>query len=126
MQGRCDMPNARIAVDDLYAALDEQRRSRDMSWRAVARELEISASTMTRLSNGLRPDADTFAAMVAWLNMPADSYITRDEEPETRQEPDVLVEVQALLRSRKDLDEDQREMLAEVLRAAYRHVQPRT
>jgi transcriptional regulator with XRE-family HTH domain len=120
------MPNARIAVDDLYAALDEQRRSRDMSWRAVARELDISPSTMTRLSNGLRPDADTFAAMVAWLRMPADSYITRDDEPgEQQREPDVLVEVQALLRSRKDLDEDQREMLAEVLRAAYRHVQPR-
>lgn len=119
------LPNARIAVDDLYAALDEQRRSRDMSWRAVARELEVSPSTMTRLSNGLRPDADTFAAMVAWLNMPADSYIQRDDEPAVRQAPDVLVEVQALLRSRKDLDEEQREMLAEVLRAAYRHVQPR-
>lgn len=119
------MPNARIAVDDLYAALDEQRRARDMSWRALARELEVSPSTMTRLSNGLRPDADTFAAMVAWLNMPADSYITRDDEPQTSQEPDVLVQVQALLRSRKDLDEDQREMLAEVLRAAYRHAQPR-
>lgn len=120
------MPKARIAVYDLYASLDEQRRSRDMSWRALARELGVSPSTMTRLSNGLRPDADTFAAMVSWLNMPADSYIMRDDEPPSPQQPDVLVQVQALLRSRKDLDEDQREMLAEVLRAAYRHVQPRT
>lgn len=118
------MANARIAVDGLYVALDEQRRSREMSWRGVARELGVSPSTMTRLSNGLRPDADTFAKMVSWLNMSADAYIERDDEPQDRQAPDVVVEVQALLRSRKDLTDEQRELLAEVLRAAYRSVQP--
>jgi len=64
----------------LYTALEAQRRSRGMSWRQVALEIGVSASTMTRMKQGGRLEADGMLAMVRWLGRTAESF--------TRQTPD--------------------------------------
>ncbi len=58
----------------LYEALDEQRRSRGMSWQEVAREIGVSASTLTRTRRGGRMEADGMLAMVRWLGRTAESF----------------------------------------------------
>jgi transcriptional regulator with XRE-family HTH domain len=61
--------------EGFYAALDRARRARDLSWRQVASEAGVSPSTLTRLGNGLRPDIDSFAKLVQWLNCSADPFL---------------------------------------------------
>jgi transcriptional regulator with XRE-family HTH domain len=63
----------------LHAALDEQRRARGMSWEQVAREIGVSASTMTRMKQGGRLEVDGMLAMVGWLGRTVESF-TRPTE----------------------------------------------
>jgi transcriptional regulator with XRE-family HTH domain len=112
------MPRTRIDVPKLYASLDAARRARDLSWRQLAAEVGISPSTMTRLANDYRPDVDAFVALVRWLGLPAEEFMAGDEEP--RQEPELLVQLAPLLRSRSDLREEDVLYLEEVIGAAMR------
>lgn len=59
----------------LYNALNERRLTEDLSWRALARELDLSGSSMSRMSKGLRPDADTLCCVIAWLGQPLRHFI---------------------------------------------------
>ena len=47
---------ARFDGDAFYAALDGERQARQFTWRRVAEESGVSASTLTRISQGKRPD----------------------------------------------------------------------
>lgn len=58
----------------LYAALDEKRRSREMSWPQVAAEIGVSASTITRTRDGGRMEVDGMLAMVSWLGVPVETF----------------------------------------------------
>ena len=61
------MPQTQINVPALYAALDAVRESKGMSWRQLAREVQVSPSTFSRLANKQKPDVDAFLALVRWL-----------------------------------------------------------
>jgi transcriptional regulator with XRE-family HTH domain len=118
------MTKSRIDVQGLYAALDAERSARGLSWRQLAKEIEVSPSLLSRLSNGLRPDADGFATLVRWLNMPGEQFMADlDVAPRTQPEPDLVTQLAPLLRARQDLDERDIAYLEEVIRATVRHVQ---
>lgn len=118
------MTKTRIDVQGLYAALDAERTARDWSWRQLAKEIGVSPSLLSRLGNELRPDADGFATLVRWLNMPAEQFIVdADGGRETRTEPDLVTQLAPLLRARQDLDKRDVAYLEEVIRATVRHVQ---
>ncbi|MGC5033057.1 hypothetical protein [Micromonospora sp. DT229] len=53
--------------DALYVAIDRQRRRRRMQWRTVAAEAGVSASTLTRIGQGHRPDANGLVRLLLWL-----------------------------------------------------------
>jgi len=61
-----------LDVTRLHTMLDVRRKTRGMSWRAVADEIGVSPSTFTRLGQGGKPDVDGFLAMSSWLNSPGD------------------------------------------------------
>ena len=65
----------RFDVTALHAALDSERRSRRLNWKEVATESGVSASTLTRLSQGRQPDVNSLAALTSWLGMSADHFI---------------------------------------------------
>ena len=117
------MLRTRIDVPGLYAALDGARRARDLSWRQLAAEVGCSPSTMTRLANGHRPDADAFVALATWLKMPAENFIITDS-PETGdqgdQQPELMAQVSVLLRARPDLSSEEKAHLQDVIEAALR------
>src|SRR5262249_34229409 len=69
------MPETTVDVGALYAALDNKRRARGTSWPDIARELDVSPSTFSRMAQGRRPDVDTFATLLRWLGMPAESFM---------------------------------------------------
>jgi transcriptional regulator with XRE-family HTH domain len=66
--------SGRFNARALYAALDEKRRSRGMSWQQVAEETGVSASTLTRTRQGGRLEVDGTLAMVRWLGRTIESF----------------------------------------------------
>ncbi len=114
---------ARTTVDvvALWAALNAERDRRAMSWRQLAREIGVSASTMSRLANRLKPDVNAFAAMVRWLNMPAETFMIDEDNRRTeREQPDLVAELAPLLRARKDLKQEDVEHLEQLIASAVK------
>ena len=71
-----DQPRkGRFDADAFYAALDAERRSRRYTWKQVAEEAQVSASTLTRMAQGRRPDVDSLAALVTWAGLSADNFV---------------------------------------------------
>ena len=60
----------RFDVAALHAALDSERRSRRLTWKDVAAQSGVSASTLTRLSQGRQPDVNSLAALTAGSGCP--------------------------------------------------------
>ena len=110
-----------VDVRALHAALDAARGEKGMSWRQLAKEIGVSASTISRMANGLKPDVTAFAAMTTWLRMPAEAFYAASA-PETKEEdePELLASMVPLLRARRDLTEGEVAYLEEVIGAAAR------
>lgn len=113
------MVRTSIDVAALYAAMDAARVGRRLSWRQVAAELELSPSTLSRLANGQKPDVNAFAAMVSWLNLPAERFIA-DPDAREHAEPDLVAELAPLLRARRDLRKEDVEHLEQIIASAVR------
>jgi transcriptional regulator with XRE-family HTH domain len=119
------MTKTKIDVQGLRAALDAERTARDWSWRQLAKEIGVSPSLLSRLGNELRPDADGFATLVRWLNMPAEQFMidSGGGERASQPEPDLVTQLAPLLRARQDLDKRDVAYLEDVIRATVKHVQ---
>lgn len=114
------MRRTTVDVSKLYAALDAAREAKGISWRQLAKEIEVSPSTLSRLANDLKPDVNAFAAMVTWLNVPAEAFIQVPGEQAEAEEPPLLAELAPLLRARKDLRQDDVDHLEELIASAVK------
>jgi transcriptional regulator with XRE-family HTH domain len=103
----------------LHSTLNAARQERQLSWRALAGEIGVSPSLLSRLGNGLKPDTDGFATIVAWLKLPAEQFFERDrvDSAEDAREPDLMAQLAPLLRARKDLSETDIRYLQQVIGA---------
>ena len=111
----------------LYATLDSERQQRELSWRQVAAQAGVGASTLSRLAQGNRPDVDSFAALVHWLGMSADQFM-RHPEAEGGPAHEATLPAQAmasLLRADKNLDPDSAAAIDDILQAAMRLAEKR-
>ena len=115
-----------VNVSELGKYLKEKRSADRLSLRAVARETDVSASTLSRIENGSGvPDADTLARLARWLNLPLETFVpTRPEESANAvvyfadsSTPDVI---EAHLRADRNLTPDTAKALAELFRVAYK------
>lgn len=66
MASRYELDIARLAD-----AIETVKRHRGMSARAVAEETGLSPSTLTRMSQGQKPDADALVSLLTWLHTDA-------------------------------------------------------
>ncbi|MFI6326549.1 helix-turn-helix domain-containing protein [Nonomuraea sp. NPDC050556] len=108
-----------VDVKALHAALDAARVKEGLSWRQLAKEVGVSASTISRMANGLKPDVTAFAAMTTWLRMPAESFYVNPMKPDA-EEPELVASLVPHLRARRDLSENDVAYLEEVIGAAAR------
>ena len=99
-----------------YEALDAQRQSRQLTWKQVAQQSGVSASTLTRMAQGKRPDVDGLAALAAWSGLTADDFIRSDE---VRPEPDPLAKISTYLRSDRNLTPEAATALDQLIKATY-------
>ena len=113
--------DAGVDVAALHGALDAARKQSKLSWRQLAKEVGVSASTISRMTQGLKPDVTAFAAMTTWLRMPAETFY-RGAGPKG-QEPDLVASLGPLLRARSDLTPKDVSYLEEVIGAAARRFQ---
>jgi transcriptional regulator with XRE-family HTH domain len=60
-----------LDIQRLTGALDAVMRHRGLSDRKAAEEIGISPSTITRMSQGKKPDADALVSLLAWLQADA-------------------------------------------------------
>ena len=103
--------------DGFYAALDAVRQARDLNWKQVAAESGVSASTLTRMAQGKRPDVDGLAALVAWSGLDADDYVRSRSEERPIAEP--LAMISTYLRSDRNLTPEAATALDELIKATY-------
>lgn len=81
------MSTWKLDAPALYAALDTVRQHLGASWRELGALLDVSASSLTRLSQGQRLDADSLVTVLMWLNAPVARFAIgpADTTPSTDQ-----------------------------------------
>ncbi len=106
----------RFDAETFYAALDAERRSRRYTWKQVAQEAQVSASTLTRMAQGRRPDVDSLAALVTWAGLSADAFVGNGlPTPEAG----TLTMISTYLKSDPQLTAEAAEALDQLVKATY-------
>ena len=100
------------------AALNATRLAKQMTWKQVAEESGVSASTLTRMTQGKLPDVNGLGALLRWSGLKAESFLG-SEKPN---QPETLAEMTALLRADPKLSQASKQTLENVLRATFEHV----
>jgi hypothetical protein len=62
-------------LNDLHAALDQQRRGRGLTWAALAGELGCTPSRLTNLRSARTADMTLVLRITQWLGRPAAAFI---------------------------------------------------
>jgi transcriptional regulator with XRE-family HTH domain len=99
-----------------YDALDAARQAQQLNWKQVSAASGVSASTLTRIAQGKRPDVDGLAALAAWSGLNADDYV-RSEDARPEAEP--LAKITTYLRSDKNLSHEAATALDQLIKATY-------
>ena len=106
----------RFDSEAFFDALDAERRNRACTWKQVAEEADVSASTLTRMAQGRRPDVDSLAALVSWSGLSADDYV-RDggEKPQAG----ALAMISTYLKADPHLTQEAAVALDQLVKATY-------
>ncbi|MBL8189692.1 MAG: helix-turn-helix domain-containing protein [Acidobacteria bacterium] len=118
-------PESLVNVAELGAFIKRKREGERLSLRAVAKQTQVSASTLSRIENSTgTPDAETLARLAKWLNLPLDRIIGLQASIENSfaqlvpgYTPDV---VEAHLRADVNLTPENAAALSELFRLAYK------
>lgn len=105
----------RFDSEAFYAALNAVRLSRQMTWKEVAAEAGINASTLSRMSQGAKPDVDGLAALLGWSNLKAEMFIPGARKKET--EP--IARITALLRADPRLTKENAKLIEDIVVSTY-------
>jgi transcriptional regulator with XRE-family HTH domain len=103
-------------TEGFFEALDSARQARRQTWKQVASESGVSASTLTRIAQGKRPDVDGLAALAAWSGLATDEYVRSNG---TRPAPEPLAQISTYLRSDKNLSREAAEALDQLIKVTY-------
>lgn len=103
-----------ISVEQLGPELSRIRKERGLSLRDVAGEIEISASTLSRIERGSRPDLDVVERVARYL----DVSITSGAQPSItpKSDDDVVHVVEVHLRANKRLSAQAAQSIAQTVR----------
>jgi transcriptional regulator with XRE-family HTH domain len=102
--------------DGFYRALEATVVARSKTWKEVATETGISASTLARMAKGRRPDAASLAALSAWAGLNPSDFV---EAPFKRRGTEAIAQISSLLRADPNLEAQAAEAVEAIVRAAY-------
>lgn len=103
-----------------YAALDAVREGRKLNWKQVAAQSKVSASTLTRLAQGRRPDVDSLAKLLTWSGLKAEQFVRSESKMPKRTE--TLAMISTYLRADPHLTPQSAAALEEVVKVTYRRL----
>lgn len=98
-----------------YRALSATRESRSLTWKQVADEASVGASTLARMAQNRRPDADGLASLSAWSGLNPADFVYGAKTPT----PEPLAQISQALRNDARLERKDAEALEDIVRAAY-------
>jgi transcriptional regulator with XRE-family HTH domain len=127
------MTEPALNIVELGEYVKRKRLEEKLSLREVATNISVSASTLSRIENGIGvPDSATLARLAAWLGIPLERLMrgslidTGDIAAATHVEPVIYYPtesmpsiVEAHLRADRNLKPDMAKALAELFRVAY-------
>lgn len=106
-------------ADRFLRAIERRRAAQGLSWRELSRQLDLSASTLSRLTRGRKPDLDTFVRLLAWLDEPAERFLTKAPGAVTQ---DTMREVARALDEDPSLAPEDARAIEEIVQLAYRRL----
>jgi transcriptional regulator with XRE-family HTH domain len=115
-EGTMDRKHGRFDSSGFYEALDATRQARRLNWKQVAAQSGVSASTLTRMAQGRRPDVDGLAALVSWSGLKSDDFVRSDAH---QGGPEPLAMISTYLRSDKNLNPEAAAALDQVIKVTY-------
>jgi transcriptional regulator with XRE-family HTH domain len=129
------MTEPALNIVELGEYVKRKRQEEKLSLRQVAININVSASTLSRIENGIGvPDSPTLARLASWLGMPLErlmrgSLLNENGEvgnSDSHMEPVIYYPtestpsiVEAHLRADRNLKPDMAKALAELFRVAY-------
>jgi transcriptional regulator with XRE-family HTH domain len=111
------MKNESFDANAFFSALNAQRISRNLNWKEVAKESGVSASTLTRMGQGKRPDVDSLAALANWSGLEIENFIRKSDNAKNNAEP--LALIFSYLHADRNLTEEGAIALEELIKATY-------
>lgn len=111
------MSTGKFDGEGFFTALDAERQSRKLTWKKVAEQADVPASTLTRISQGRRPDVDTLAALCQWSGLDADIFTRTGSSKNVKASP--LAQITGHLRADPNLSKDGVRALEAIIKAAY-------
>lgn len=118
MQDSNDQFSPRFDGERFFSALDSARTARGLTWKKVAEQAQVPASTLTRMSQGRKPDVDSLSALCAWSGIKADDFFTNEK----KQKAETLAEVTALFRADPNLSKEGAIAMEAIIKAAYEQI----
>lgn len=98
-----------------FAALDAHRAALDLNWKEVSAQTGVSASTLTRMSQGKRPDVGGFTALLHWSGLSAEDFTRSAVRPQAAP----VARIMAIVRGDDALDPRGKAVLEQMIRTAY-------
>lgn len=83
--------------------------------RALASEIGVSASTLSRIEQGNLPDIDTYITLCEWLDVSTDFFVSKDPNQNVVTSSNII----AHLRADKSLRPETAEALIQMINIAY-------
>ncbi|WP_315803019.1 hypothetical protein [Bradyrhizobium sp. SZCCHNS3002] len=117
------MASGKFDGEAFFAAIDSVRIARDLTWKKVAEQSGVPASSLTRMSQGRRPDVDSLSALCAWSGLKAEQF-TRGL-PKLKEGREPLAELTAHLRADPNLSKEGAKALEALIKAAYQEFRKR-
>lgn len=108
----------RFDSDAFYAALNAARLSRQKTWKDVAEEAGVNASTLSRIGQGAKPDVNGLAALLSWSNLKAELFIRGGAQ----QEAEPIARITALLRADPKLSLNNAKLIEEIVISTYNNL----
>ncbi len=75
------MSTHRLDTDALHLAIYARMHAERLTSRQVAVQIGIGASTLTRIKQGKRPDADALVSLLVWLGRDIADFTVLNTQP---------------------------------------------
>jgi transcriptional regulator with XRE-family HTH domain len=105
----------RFDNDGFFSALNAARLSRQKTWKDVAEEAGINASTLTRMGQGANPDVNGLTALLNWSHLKMEMFIKNADVGE----PEPIARITAMLRADPKLTTDKAKLMEDIVVNTY-------